>query len=583
MDKKKNRKRPGLRERSGLRFERRGLRMSALPGSAAGAADPYLGENRYNTDDKSGYREEIMQETISRKIYLELPAPTEDDARGDRERILESLMPEYGKVKMPLSVLRTLYPMCRDASWRLTATLVFCGNDWEVLRVEPGNTTDQLYAAAVDYGSTTLVMQVVDLNTGEVLTEQGIFNGQIPYGEEILSRIFYTKDNPEHLKELQQVTADSFNELIEKCEKACGIPKEQYTAMTVGGNTTMMHFLLGLYPWPIFETPYAPVAENPGFLRAQELGIHLPGYVYLFPAAANYLGGDIISGLTAAKLDESEELSVFIDIGTNGELVAGNSEFLLAGAGAAGPALEGGISLYGMRADTGAVDRVRIEEGRLKIHTIGEGRPRGICGSGIVDLLAELFLNGWVDSLGRLNEGVSKRIITVKNHLDEEQTEPAVCYAWASESEQGADLVFTQHDITEFMRTTAAAHTMVSYLIASFGLEASDVKHFYLAGAFGRYLNIESAVTIGMYPDLPRDKFVMIGNASLKGAYGLLMDCSVLAAAQRILKKITYVQFGNAGDFVEKMHAAQFLPYTDLAQYPSVKKKLEERKQCGFC
>ena len=246
-----------------------------------------------------------MQQALSRKIYLELPAPTEADAGGDRERILELLPPKYGEVDMPLSVLRTLYPMCRDASYHLTVTLVFCGSGWEVLQVEPGDTTDRLYAAAVDYGSTTLVMQVVDLNTGEVLTEQSIFNGQIPYGEEILSRIFYTKDNPEHLKELQQVTTDSFNALIEKCEKACGIPKEQYTAMTVGGNTTMMHFLLGLYPWPIFETPYAPVAENPGFLRAGELGIHLPGYVYLFPAAANYLGGDIISGLTAAGIDES--------------------------------------------------------------------------------------------------------------------------------------------------------------------------------------------------------------------------------------------------------------------------------------
>ncbi|MDD6661882.1 MAG: ASKHA domain-containing protein [Lachnospiraceae bacterium] len=524
-----------------------------------------------------------MQQTISRKIYLELPAPTEDDARGDRERILEAIPPEYGEVRMPLPVLRTLYPMCRDAAYHLTVTLVFCGTLWEVLRVEPSDTTDRLYGAAVDYGSTTLVMQVVDLLTGEVLTEQSIFNRQIPYGEEILSRIFYTKDNPEHLKELQQVTADSFNALVEKCERACGIPKEQYTAMTVGGNTTMMHFLLGLYPWPIFETPYAPVAENPGFLRAEALGIHLPGYVYLFPAAANYLGGDIISGLTATGIDESPELSVFIDIGTNGELVAGNSEFLLAGAGAAGPALEGGISRYGMRADTGAVDRVRIVDGKLQIHTIGEASPRGICGSGIVDLLAELFLNGWVDSLGRLNEGRSERIITVKNHLDEEQTELAVCYAWADESAQGENLVFTQHDITEFMRTKAAAHTMVSYLIESFGLEAADVKRFYLAGAFGKYLNVESAVTIGMYPDLPREKFVLIGNASLKGAYRLLLDLSALEAAQRILKKITYVQFANAGDFVEKMHAAQFLPYTDLTQYPSVKKKLEERKQCGFC
>lgn len=531
----------------------------------------------------AGKGQKNMPHTMSRKIYLELSGPTEEDARGDRERIADALFPEFGAVILPLSVLRTLYPMCREARWHLTVTLAFQGSGWEVLRVEPGDTTQALYGAAVDYGSTTLVMQVVDLNTGEVLTEQSVFNGQIPYGEEILSRIFYTKEQPEHREELQRVTAECLNHLIEKCERACGIPKEQYTAMTVGGNTTMIQFLLGLDSWPVFETPYAPAAQDPGFVRAEELGIQLPGYLYLFPAAANYLGGDIVSGLTAARIDESEELSVFIDIGTNGELVAGNSEFLLAGAGAAGPALEGGISQYGMRADTGAVDRVWIKEGKLKIHTIGEAAPRGICGSGIVDLLAELFLNGWIDSLGQLNVSCSDCIFKVKRALDEEREELAVCYASAAESEQGENLVFRQSDITEFMRTKAAAHTMVEYLIEAFGLEGSEVGRFYLAGAFGKYLNVESAVTIGMYPDLPREKFILIGNASLQGAYRMLMELDALESVKRILKKITYIQFGNAGDFVEKMHAAQFLPYTDLDQYPSVKKKLEERKTCGFC
>ena len=518
---------------------------------------------------------------LCRKLYLNLTPPTEEDARGDRERILDGLTGEYAKAVMPLRVMRKLYPLCREAGWKVTLLLGFHDGIWEILDVEAGDTTSHLYGLAVDYGSTTLVMQVVDLHTGEILTQQTRFNPQIPYGEEILSRIFYTKDRPEHLEELQQKTADGFNALIQTCEKATGIPKEQYGAMVIGGNTTMIHFLFGLSAWPVFETPFAPVAKNPGFVQARDLGIELPGYLYVFPAAANYLGGDITSWLLAAGLDQSPDLSVFIDIGTNGELVAGNSEFLLAGAGAAGPALEGGISRYGMRADTGAVDRVTVQGEDLHLHVIGEAKPRGICGSGIVELLAGMLLNGWVDALGNLNPDASCRIIPVKNHLDEEQEELAVCYAWAAESDQQEDLVFTQTDIHEFIRTKAAAHTMVAYLIEEFGLQADDIAHFYLAGAFGKYLNLEAAITIGMYPDLPREKFIMLGNSSLDGAHELLLDLRLVARADELVKKITYVQFGNAGDFVEKMHAAQFLPYTDLDEYPSVKAKLERRHKEG--
>lgn len=523
-------------------------------------------------------KQTMERHPLCRKLYLELSPPTEEDARGDRERILDGLPEEYAGVKMPLRVMRKLYPLCREAGFCVTLLLGFHDGEWEILDIEPGDTTDQLYGLAVDYGSTTLVMQVVDLHTGETLTQQTMFNPQIPYGEEILSRIFYTKDQPEHLMELQRATADGFSALIGKCEAATGIPGAQYGAMVVGGNTTMIHLLLGLSPWPIFETPFAPAAQNPGFVRAEELGIDLPGYLYVLPAAANYLGGDITGGLLAAGLDQSPELSVFIDIGTNGELVAGNSEFLLAGAGAAGPALEGGISQYGMRADKGAVDRVTIQDGALQVHVIGEGAPRGICGSGIVELLAGMFLNGWVDAMGSLNPAASDRIIRVKNHLDESEEEYAVCYAWASESEQKENLVFTQTDIHEFIRTKAAAHTMVAYLIEAFGLQAEDISRFYLAGAFGKYLDLESAITIGMYPDLPREKFVMLGNSSLDGAHEVLMDRRLVERANELVKKITYVQFGNAGDFVEKMHAAQFLPYTDLDAYPSVKEKLEKRK-----
>ncbi len=521
---------------------------------------------------------ETNTQALSRKIYMELSGPDEEDFTGDRERILEALPAEFHGASMGLTVMRTLYPMCRESGWKLTATLVWNGFGWEVLQIEPGDTTDRQYGLAVDYGSTTIAMQAVDLISGEILAQQTIFNPQIAYGEEILSRIFYTKNSPERMREIREATAAGFNELIEKCAQETGVEPRQFSAMTVGGNTTMIQFLLELDAWPVFETPFAPAAQNPGFLPAKELGINLPGYVYFYPAAANYLGGDVISGLTAAGIDRSEQLSVFIDIGTNGELAAGNSEFLLAGAGAAGPALEGGISRYGMRADQGAVDHVKITDGRLEVHVIGETAPRGICGSGIVDLLAEMFLNGWIDSLGTFSEGISDRIISVSNHLDEERTEAAVCYAWAAESGIGQDLVFTQSDVTEFIRTKAAAHTMVEYLLEEFGLDASDISRFYLAGAFGKYLDLEAAITIGMYPDLPREKFVILGNSSLDGARNMLLDRNCQQEAERIVRKITYVQFGTAGDFVGKMHAAQFLPYTDLEQYPTVKAKLEQKR-----
>lgn len=522
---------------------------------------------------------------LGKKIYLELAPPTEEDARGDRERLLDGLNEQGYKAFLPLKVLRNLYPFCREAQWKFTAVLGWQGEKWEVLALEEGDTTQRQYGAAVDLGSTTIMMKIIDLNTGEEKAFQNIFNPQIPYGEEILSRIFYTKDQPEHLKELQRLTAEGVNHLLRLCQEECGIAPDECLSMTVAGNTTMTHFFLGLYPWPVFETPFAPVSKGGEFISGRELGIEIPGYVYTFPAAANYLGGDIISGLLEAGFYKREELSVFIDIGTNGELVAGNKEFLLAGAGAAGPALEGGISQYGMRASSGAVDGVTISAGNLRIHTIGEGRPRGICGSGIVELLAEMFLEGWVDASGRFNEGVSERILRVSGTQDPEKEELAVCYAWEDESEQGEKLVFTQSDVQEFIRTKAAAHTMVEYLLEEFGLEGEQIGQFYLAGGFGTHLELEAAITIGIYPDLPRDKFCILGNASLKGAVRLLKNLEALGETERIAEEITYLQFGNAGDFLEKMHRAQFLPYTDLEQYPTVKEKLAareaKRQKCG--
>ena len=361
----------------------------------------------------------------------------------------------------------------------------------------------------------------------------------------------------------QRKTADIFPEI----EKETGVSGRDISIMTVAGNTTMMHFLLEIDPWTIFQTPYTPVFNSTSFIEASEIDVPINGYVYCFPSVANYFGGDIVSGLLYTEIYKKQGLSSFIDIGTNGELVMGNEDFLVAIAGAAGPALEGGISKFGMRAQKGAIDSIKIVDNKIKYTTIENGKPLGICGSGIVDLLSEMVLNGWVELSGVIKEGASENIIKVEDEL-------AVEYATRQESENRESLIFTQSDINQFLKTKSAAHTMVALLLEELGLTLDDLEEFYVAGAFGTHLNLESAITIGMYPDLERDKFNCPGNSSLKGAYKLLLNRNLLSEVDDIAERIDYIGLEGVKNFVEKMRAASFLPHTNIDFYPTVKSKL---------
>ena len=510
-------------------------------------------------------------EAISEKVFLKLEMPNGRDRKGDRDRIFDALKDKYKNVDIPYKIIKELYPKCREANFGITVTLVKRDYDWVVTRVEKGDTTDRNYGLCVDLGSTTVIMRLVDLNTGEIIAEEGSFNKQIAFGEDILNRIFYTRNSKEKLHEVHKATVDTFIELINKISEKSKIKGEDISIMTVAGNTTMTHFLLDIDPWTIFQMPYTPVFNHPGFIDCDEIGIPINGYMYCFPSVANYLGGDIVSGVLFTGMHKQQGISAFIDIGTNGELVMGNEDFLVAVAGAAGPALEGGISKFGMRAKSGAIDTIKIENNEIKYTTIENSKPLGICGSGIVDLLSEMFLNGWVDFSGQLKEGVSKNIIKVDSQL-------AVEYASKEESENHESLIFTQSDINQFLKTKSAAHTMVSFLLEEVGLTLEELDKFYVAGAFGVHLDIESAVTIGMYPDLPREKFNCPGNASLKGSYKLLMDRNLLSEIDDIAHRIDYIGLEDAKDFIEKMRAASFLPHTNIDSYPSVKKKLMKRE-----
>lgn len=507
---------------------------------------------------------------FSEKVFLKLEPPTEETPTSDHQRIQQALNDcGYSKVEMPLHVLQKLYPMCRDCGYEITVTLVYREADWVITAVEPGDRSNAYYGLAVDYGSTTIVMQLVDLNTGSVLAQEREINGQIAYGTDILTRITYTMEESSHMDDMQRVTVDTFNRLFAALTRSTGIDAENCPILIVSGNTTMIHFLLKLDAWTVFASPYAPVTANPGWLWGRSLGMQFSGMLYFIPAASNYIGGDITSGLLKLDIHKKEGIGLFFDIGTNGELVIGNKDWLVAGAGAAGPALEGYISRFGMRAADGAIDSIKINGSELNFTTINSKTPIGICGSGIIDLLAQMRLNKWINIAGELNPEASSRIV----YLEEEQQYVAV-YALPEESESGKPLFFSQTDIYQYLDTKAAAYTMIECLLDAAGCKESELDHCYLSGAFSAHSDLEAAITIGIFPDLPREKYSCITNTSLEGARILLLDRSRLQELHALCETMYCVQFASIPDFLIRMQAAKFIPHTDMERYPSVRDRL---------
>ena len=508
---------------------------------------------------------------FSQKVYFAFSVPTEEEPTSDQRQLEEELNRQgFSPVTLPLPMLQKLYPLCREAKDGITVTLTYHGADWVVTGLEAGDTRSHHYGLAVDYGSTTIVMELVDLNSGAVLDRHRESSGQIAYGTDILTRITFTMEDPANMELLQQATVETFHRLFDTIQENTGIDPRSCSVMVISGNTTMIHFLLKLNAWTVFASPFAPVTKNPGWFRGSELGMDFSGLIYIIPSASNYVGGDIVSGLLRVGLTKGPEPSLFFDIGTNGELVVGNNEWLLAGAGAAGPALEGYISRYGMQARPGAIDTVTIEGENLTFTTIGNEKPLGICGSGIIDLLAQMRLAGWVDIAGHLNPQASPRI----RYFPEEEQYGAV-YADETESADGQPRFFSQTDIQQYLETKAAAYTMVECLLDTVGFTPEDLSHCYLSGAFSAHSNLESAIAIGMFPDLPRERYSAITNTSLEGARLMLLDYTLVAEANRLAEHTYCFQFASVPDFLVRMQAAKFIPHTDMNRFPTVQEKLK--------
>jgi len=512
---------------------------------------------------------------ITRKIFLKLPPPNLDDNISDVERLKRELGKrgyEMADIHINLPVIRKTGRVLREKDWLATVTFLTVGNVIEVMDVQAGDTTKPRYGAAVDVGTTSLVVYLVNLATGKVVDIASTYNPQVRCGEDIISRIVYATESG-GLFELQKLVIDAVNGLIEQIADKKGLDPETVDNIVISGNTTMTHLFYGIDPSHIREEPYIPTATFFPLMRTRALDLNINdfGVIYAMPCVASYVGGDITSGILASRLYKKHELSLFIDIGTNGEIVVGNSDWMVTAACSAGPAFEGGGVKYGMRAMDGAIEKVAIDPATLdaKYAVIGNVEPSGICGSGMIDAIAEMFLTGVIDQRGKINLDAGTPRVRVG------ESGPEYVLVWAAETGVGKDIALTEPDIDNIIRTKGAIYAGFSTLLKEVGFGFHDVQKVYIAGGFGNYLDVERAITIGLLPDLPVERFEFLGNTSIMGAYMALLSKNLRKDVEDIARKMTYMELSVSRSFMDEYVSALFLPHTNADAFPTVERMRE--------
>ena len=502
------------------------------------------------------------------KAVIELPPATLADVRADDDRFLDVLRKgARASSMMSPGAHRTLPGALRDGSWLVTATL-FRGK--EVVRVDPGDTTGELYGVAADIGTTKVVAYLIDLASGDVLATESMPNPQIPFGEDVMSRITFTTKTPDGNERLQKVILDGLNSLISKLSSSSGVPQENILEAMVVGNTAMHHIFFGIPAKHLASAPYAPAVRTSLVYDAGQMGVDIYpfGKVSSLPNVAGFVGADAIADLVSSGLYRDRQIGMMIDIGTNTEIIAGNKDRLVSCSCASGPAFEGAHVRFGMRASTGAIERVWIDPATrdVRLRTIEDARPRGICGSGIVDAIAEMFRSGIIDPSGRIKDNKGdKRVRKGPDGVRE------YVLVWGKDTDTGEDITVAQHDIEEIQLAKAAIFTGVSTLMRKLGVKCQELKRVYAAGAFGTYVDASSAITIGMYPDVPVTRIRFVGNAAGSGARMALKSTHVRDLAERLSKKVEYIELAAEKDFQSEFAKAMFLPHRDAGRFPSVK------------
>ena len=504
---------------------------------------------------------------LVRKIFLELPAPTLEDNIADIERVSRELRRKLGwhSYDIHLECLKGLSEKLRDSDWKVTVTVARDRDRYRIQRIEPLDTTTRNYGVAVDVGTTTVVAQLVDINSGEVLGVEGSHNLQASYGEDVISRMIYACGRG-GLDPLHEAIIKNINRLIEKLTEKNNVSRDEINAIVAAGNTTMSHFLLGLTPCSIRLEPYVPTADEYPQVPAKDLGIHISpnGFLETIPSVASYVGGDIVAGVMSCGIADHPEVKGLIDIGTNGEIAIGNNEWLVCCSASAGPAFEGGGTRCGMRAIKGAIEKIEIANGQVDYKTIGEAPARGICGSGLIDSIDELVRNGIIGADGKFHRTLKDGRLTVEDDI------PQYTIAYGEETETGEPVVITESDIDNLMKSKGAVFAAIKSLVDYIGLSFDQIDTFYVAGGFGNFLNIPKAVSIGLLPDIPREKIRFIGNSSLTGARMSLLSENALEKCMNISRSMTNIELSNYQPFMDEYIAALFLPHTDRKLFPSV-------------
>jgi len=511
------------------------------------------------------------------KYLVRLEPPSLADNTDDFARLQRTLARQHGiaQVTAGLPVLRKLGPTLRQADWQVTiilemGTLVQPEGPPRIIDIVPGDQTATSWAAAVDIGTTTVTAYLVNLLSGEVLGTAADYNGQIARGEDIISRIVYATRGPEDgLTELQERVVGTINKLLRRLARRHQISTTEIHKMTVAGNSTMMHLFLALPPESIRLEPYITATNHFPPVLAGDLGLEMnpQGVVDCLPCVGSYVGADITAGVLSSGQSDTARLTLFMDIGTNGEMVLGNADWLITCACSAGPAFEGAGVHHGMRATTGAIEEVWVHNQTFEptYRTIGNKPPRGLCGSGLISLLAEMFITGVVDKSGGFNTDLGTPRVREGEHGLE------YVVAWGDETETGEDIVITKVDIDNLMRAKAAIYAGFSTLARAVGIDLADAEQVLIGGAFGQYINVEKAVQIGLLPDMPWARFRFLGNTSVLGAYMALLRRDVRQKLIEVAAKMTYLELSADNKFYNEFTSALFLPHTDLNLFPSVK------------
>ncbi|HOX54163.1 MAG: ASKHA domain-containing protein [Candidatus Omnitrophica bacterium] len=513
-------------------------------------------------------RELFSHSPLATKIYLELPQPDLDDKISDLERINRAIreVKDIPIMQMGLSNVRNLGKLLRSSDWKVTVTLGKRNDTIEIVLIEPSDTSERNFGFAFDIGTTTISAQLINLNTKKVLGTKATFNKQATFGSDIITRIIFAQEK-DGLERLHHAVIDGMNSMIEELVHENQVDLNDVTCCLCAGNTTMIHLLLKVDPSFIRREPYVPTANFVPVIRASEAGIKINprGLLACVPGVSGYVGGDITAGILASGISETEDLSILIDIGTNGEIVLGNKDWMISCAASAGPAFEGSGVVCGMRATKGAIQRFTINPKDLKVSysTIGATPPVGICGSGYIDIVSELLKTNIIDKNGKINTNLRDSRIR--------QGEFGREFVLVDKKDTGhkQDIVITEMDLDNLKRAKAAIFSATSSMLKHLKLSFDDVKKIYIAGGFGTYLDIEKAVSIGLLPDLKREKFSFIGNSSLSGARAILLSIDAFGKADEIAKKTTYFELSVEPGYMDEYVAALFFPHTDTERFPS--------------